>query len=373
MEKRRGPPPCQSGSGCSNPAKIRKAKDGAQLCGPCFSRNFEDDVHEAIVNNKLFKRGERVAIGASGGKDSTVLAYVMKTLNDRHDYGLDLQLLSIDEGIKGYRDDSLLAVEKNRVEYGLPLTILSYRDLYGWTMDDIVAKIGKKNNCTFCGVFRRQALDRGAFKIGATKLVTGHNADDMAETLLMNVLRGDIARLERCTNIVTGEEGDLPRAKPLKYCFERDIVMYARTNQLEYFYTECIYAPNAYRGYARKYVRDLEKVHPRAILDLIRSGEKVSVKKEVEMPTLKICERCGYMTSQKLCKACLLIEGLNTGNTDLGVRKSKKSKKVTVEADELNKEGGCGSGGGGGGCGCAGAEDAAENEETRQRLKDLQF
>lgn len=79
------------------------------------------------------------------------------------------------------------------------------------------------------------------------------------------------------------------------------------------------------------------------------------------------------MTSQKLCKACLLIEGLNTGNTDLGVRKSKKSKKVTVEADELNKEGGCGSGGGGGGCGCAGAEDAAENEETRQRLKDLQF
>lgn len=55
MEKRRGPPPCQSGSGCSNPAKIRKAKDGAQLCGPCFSRNFEDDVHEAIVNNKLFK------------------------------------------------------------------------------------------------------------------------------------------------------------------------------------------------------------------------------------------------------------------------------------------------------------------------------
>uniref|UniRef100_A0A8R1HX67 Cytoplasmic tRNA 2-thiolation protein 1 n=1 Tax=Caenorhabditis japonica TaxID=281687 RepID=A0A8R1HX67_CAEJA len=299
----------------------------------------------------------------------------MKTLNERHDYGLDLQLLSIDEGIKGYRDDSLLAVEKNRVEYGLPLTILSYQDLYGWTMDDIVAKIGKKNNCTFCGVFRRQALDRGAFKIGATKLVTGHNADDMAETVLMNVLRGDIARLERCTNIVTGEEGDLPRAKPLKYCFERDIVMYARTNQLEYFYTECIYAPNAYRGYARKYVRDLEKVHPKAILDLIRSGEKLAVRKEVEMPTLKTCERCGYMTSQKLCKACLLIEGLNTGNTDLGVRKTKKTR-VT---DEQQGGGGCGSGrsngtGNGNGCACAGAEDEeTENEEVRKKIRDLQF
>lgn len=39
--------------------------------------------------------------------DSTVLAYVMKLLNDRYDYGLKLVLLSIDEGITGYRDDSL--------------------------------------------------------------------------------------------------------------------------------------------------------------------------------------------------------------------------------------------------------------------------
>lgn len=39
--------------------------------------------------------------------DSIVLAYVMKTLNDRYKYGLDLFLLSIDEGITGYRDDSL--------------------------------------------------------------------------------------------------------------------------------------------------------------------------------------------------------------------------------------------------------------------------
>ena len=39
--------------------------------------------------------------------DSTVLAYIMKTLNDRYNYGLNLVLLSIDEGITGYRDDSL--------------------------------------------------------------------------------------------------------------------------------------------------------------------------------------------------------------------------------------------------------------------------
>lgn len=42
-----------------------------------------------------------MAIGASGGKDSTVLAYVLKHLNEKYKYGLDLILLSIDEGIKG--------------------------------------------------------------------------------------------------------------------------------------------------------------------------------------------------------------------------------------------------------------------------------
>jgi cytoplasmic tRNA 2-thiolation protein 1 len=61
----------------------------------------------------MFKKGERVAMGASGGKDSTVLMHVMKTLNERYDYGLDLQLVSVDEGIIGYRDDSLETVKKN--------------------------------------------------------------------------------------------------------------------------------------------------------------------------------------------------------------------------------------------------------------------
>ena len=39
--------------------------------------------------------------------DSTVLAHVMTSLNERYDYGLDMFLLSVDEGISGYRDDSL--------------------------------------------------------------------------------------------------------------------------------------------------------------------------------------------------------------------------------------------------------------------------
>lgn len=111
----------------------------------------------------------------------------MTLLNERYDYGLDLQLLSIDEGISGYRDDSLLTVQRNSEQYKLPLKILSYADLYeGWTMDKVVKETGKKGNCTYCGVFRRKALDLGGDVLEVDHIVTGHNADDVAETVLMN-------------------------------------------------------------------------------------------------------------------------------------------------------------------------------------------
>lgn len=306
-------------------AAIKRPKTGDALCRECFFQAFETEVHHTIVNNNLFKRGELVAIAASGGKDSTVLAYVMKVLNERYDYGLKLVLLSVDEGITGYRDDSLESVKRNQDQFGLPLKVVSYRDLYGWTMDAIVQQIGLKNNCTFCGVFRRQALDRGALLLKVDKIVTGHNADDIAETVLMNILRGDIARLQRCTDIVTGTEGAIPRSKPFKYTYEKEIVMYAYFKKLDYFSTECIYSPNAYRGHARTYLKDLESIRPSTIIDIIHSGDSIGVKSDVKMPVQGTCTRCGYISSQPLCKACILLEGLNRGLPRLGIGKATGS------------------------------------------------
>ena len=47
-------------------------------------------------------------------------------------------------------------------------------------------------------------ISRGAFLVGANKLATGHNADDVAETVLLNMLRGDIARLQRSSSSISG-------------------------------------------------------------------------------------------------------------------------------------------------------------------------
>ena len=368
-------------------AVIIRPKNRQKLCKTCFLTIFETEVHETITSSSLFHRNERVAIGASGGKDSTVLASVLKTLNERHDYGLQLCLLSIDEGIKGYRDDSLETVKRNAVQYDMPLEIVGYGELYGWTMDQVVAQVGKKGNCTYCGVFRRQALDRGAARLGIKHVVTGHNADDVAETVMMNLLRGDLPRLSRGTSIVTDSgASEIKRSKPLKYAYEKEIVLYAHHKKLDYFSTECIYSPEAFRGSARTLIKDLEKIRPSSILDIVKSGEDMALlvppevnggtkkpaaaaeddtpggcgsqngrssggemaemekklaedetaasheteiqlpaaaskktknhdksrtPKQVKVQSMGKCERCGYISSQKICKACSLLEGLN--------------------------------------------------------------
>lgn len=225
-------------------------------------------------------------------------------------------------------------MKQNRDDYGMDLKVLSYEELYGWTMDRIVEKIGRTNNCTFCGVFRRQALDRGAHILKVNSVALGHNADDIAETVLMNILRGDTARLRRCTDIRTGGgENSIPRVKPLKYTYEKEIVMYAHFKKLVYFSTECTFAPNAYRGHARAFLKDLEKIRPSVIMDIIHSGEQLQFRDTVKKPTRGNCDRCGFVSSCQPCKACVLLEGLNRGLPKLGIGKRSKSEKMIAKQD----------------------------------------
>lgn len=241
-------------------------------------------------------------------------------------------------------------------------------------MDEIVSCTNVKSSCTYCGVLRRQALDRGALKLDIHHVVTGHNADDMAETVLMNLLRGDTARIENSVNVTTNSTGSpVKRSKPFKYTYQKEIVLYAHYKKLDYFSTECTYAPEAFRGTARVLLKNLESVRPSCIIDIIHSGEhfKLKSRKERIVKNKKLqkttknpesqnemeirpdgsvsisaskdgnrCERCGYLSMNKICKACILLEGLEanrpkltidgiTSNTDGAAKLSKTLEKLS--------------------------------------------
>jgi cytoplasmic tRNA 2-thiolation protein 1 len=49
-------------------AILKRPKNGDTMCKECFFKCFEDEVHRTIIDSNLFQRGDRVGIGASGGK-----------------------------------------------------------------------------------------------------------------------------------------------------------------------------------------------------------------------------------------------------------------------------------------------------------------
>ncbi|CAA9989199.1 PP-loop family protein, putative [Plasmodium knowlesi strain H] len=379
-----------------------KPSNRRKLCRECFTECFEEDVHATIVKKNMFHDKDKICIAVSGGKDSSVLAHVLVHIKRKYNYKWDLFLLAIDEGIKGYRDDSLKIVFKLQEKYNLPLKVLKFEDIFTYTMDTVVSFIGKKNNCTVCGVFRRQAMERGALLFNATKLVTGHNADDLAETILMNMCRGDLEKLAKgvdsmsemkmgtsemekakfgacCGGECTGGEATavepghrspsstgnpdaliggppsthvesappeeehtffLPRLKPLMWCYEKEIVLYAFYKKLDYFSTECTYSPNSFRGNLRSFIKDLEMINPQFILNIIHSSE-FFYHNSSRRKVLQVCTRCGVYTSNPVCKACLIVEGLRNykdnsflyANTKKKMKKNGEKRRIPIRYD----------------------------------------
>lgn len=297
----------------------------------------------------MFKKGDRVGVCISGGKDSSVLLNVLYELNKRKDYGIELELIAIDEGIKGYRDDSLEVVKYQQEYYNCPLTVLSFKDMFNTTMDEIQGKSNRSNSCTYCGVFRRKALDVGSYKVNADVICTGHSCDDTCETLLLNILRGDFNRLQRCINPITRNEivqpnvqvqnetfsSIKPRVKPLMYCYEKEIVLYAHYLKLRYFSTECTYSVDAYRGVSREFIRKLQSFDYKYSFNMILAAQELNLGAQSTHSNpnyiARKCTICGYISSSTICNGCNLVNALKHDNPNLILKNQRQKKKIILE------------------------------------------
>ncbi len=289
---------------CSKTAVIYQKYSNAHLCRLHFIEDVERKIKRDIRKFKMVGRGERIAVALSGGKDSITLLYVLhKIFRNRPD--IEFSAITIDEGIHGYREHTLPHAVKLTKELGIPHTIRSFEEEFRTTLDELTKK-KEHAACTLCGVLRKNALNKAARELGATKLAIGHNLDDEAQTILMNYLRGDVDRLKRMSQD-TIQPGMVPRIKPLRSIPEKEVALYAFLNNLPVSTDECPYAGEALRNEIREMVNNYEVNHPGTKYSLLGGFEAIS--QALRPPDTQIfqCEKCGEPGSEPICKTCKLL------------------------------------------------------------------
>jgi uncharacterized protein (TIGR00269 family) len=296
---------------CGNTAVTFIRYSGAHLCKTHFNEFFEKRVKKEMRKQFRLQKNEVVALAVSGGKDSVVMMHVLHDiLKDRKD--LEFHAITVDEGIKGYRPESINFAKKSAKTLGIPIHIVTFSDLVGTTMDDIFKLPIKTTPCSYCGVFRRKALNTKAKELGATRLATGLNLDDTAQSILMNLLRGDVAKLARLGPHKKVQEGLVPRIQPLRLIPEKESYLYAMLNNIEFYDGECPYSERALRGKYRDILNDLEKDTPGTRHALLQSYDSITDALMSYYPPaeLRECAECGEPTLSELCKSCAMLKDL---------------------------------------------------------------
>jgi uncharacterized protein (TIGR00269 family) len=252
----------------------------------------------------MIKKNDRIAVGLSGGKDSTVLMHCLHEL--QKDLPFELIAITIDEGISNYREATLKIAKTETEKLGIELKVVSFKDKLNKTLDTIL-RTDSSRSCTYCGVFRRGLLNRTAREAGVNKLAVGHNLDDLAQTFLMNVIRAEPSRIARYMDPENKDSSFIQRIRPLLRSPEKEIAIYAMAKGIDIDHRECPYADNAMRQTLRRQLNELEEKYPGSKFKILSSFLEMESKLKVEGPGLKSCITCNEPTTSDKCKFCELI------------------------------------------------------------------
>jgi uncharacterized protein (TIGR00269 family) len=259
----------------------------------------------------MIRRGDRVGVAVSGGKDSLSLLQILYDLRDRH--GGELVAISVDEGVEGYRDEALAHAHSLVMKLGVEHHIVSYESLFGFSLDQALKwdKDREVSSCSLCGVFRRRAIDEAAAKAEVSVVATAHNLDDYIQTFMMNLLHGDVERLAWLDPSFTGEDFQLRRVKPFMGIYEEEIALFAYQAGIPFQSVACPYMREGLRSEVRDYLNEMEARHPGmknvimgSALKVISGYGRASEKQSVP------CASCGKPSSGGRCSVCRMRDQL---------------------------------------------------------------
>lgn len=311
-------------------------KNTQAYCKDHFFDYFESKVFRTIKKYKLLQRGDHVCVATSGGKDSLAVLYT--TMMYCKKYGIDFFALAIDEGIADYRDHTLEDLKDFCKKFEVPLHVVSFKKNFGKTLDEVqeiaIKEHGKKP-CTVCGILRRSLLNKGSRDLKATKLVTGHNLDDEAQTFLMNTLKGNMghnAAMGPMSGLSTNDKF-IPRVKPLYLITEKETRLYAFLKGFKVTFSECPNIELSFRKQTRDHLNEMESDMPgvkygivRAFLDILPDLKEKYTRAE-NRKEFKFCEKCGEPSSGAICNVCKMEDMLSL----------ETHKDVLIESSYENK------------------------------------
>jgi uncharacterized protein (TIGR00269 family) len=291
---------------CRKPAVIDVRRHNANFCPNHFVAHVQEQTKRAIEHFKMLRRGERVLVAVSGGKDSLALWDILVGLGYEAD-GLYLGL-----GIGEYSDVSGDHTRAFAQERGLKLVEVDLRDEYGFDVPT-GAKAAKRVPCSACGLSKRHLFNRAALDGGYDVVATGHNLDDEAAVLFGNVLHWNTEYLGRQVPVLPSRPGVPRKVKPLVRLAEREMAAYCVIRGIDYQVEECpMAAGNKHLGY-KEALNSIEAVSPGTkasfyLQFLDKAAHLFSAGFEEDQEGLLACQSCGAPTTGDVCAFCRLTE-----------------------------------------------------------------
>lgn len=277
-----------------------------------FTKEFESRVEKTIAKYKLLSKKDKIVVACSGGKDSTAALYIL------HKLGYNVEGLLIDLLIGEWSKIARRNIEGFCEKEGIKLHIVNLREEMGGSMCYLRSNIQSKvnlNNCTICGIFKRWILNKYARELGFDKIATGHNIDDEAENVMMNMFRSTFSLAAGMGPTAGTQEhkGFVTRVKPLYDCLNSEVRKYTEMKNFEIEYAPCPCSVDVMRMNVRKMLSELEQDNFELKRNIVNSFTKIlpAVREKYKKrgdEGIRYCEHCGEPTVEKVCQTCKLLK-----------------------------------------------------------------
>ena len=152
---------------------------------------IEKAIAKAIYDYQLIEEGDRILIGASGGKDSTTLSWALARRRQWEGPRFELKALRIRTDVPGggMPEEAEAGLARLYGEWGVPYEVMDV---------PVIGRLksGKSMNCYWCATQRRTELMHYALAHRYNKIALGHHLDDILTTLLMNMVnKGELSTM----------------------------------------------------------------------------------------------------------------------------------------------------------------------------------